>query len=448
MNISIVGTGYVGLVSGTCFSEMGNHVWCIDIDEKKIESLKNGKIPIYEPGLTEMVLRNHKEGRLDFTTDYAKAVPESDICFIAVGTPPGEDGSADTSYVLSAAESIAKYIKGYTIIVDKSTVPVGTSEKVRAAVTKALQQRTDADAKVAEFDIVSNPEFLKEGVAVNDFMRPDRVVIGCDSKRSEEMMKSLYNQFTLNEHPIISTDIKSAEITKYAANAMLATRISFMNEIAKLCDKVGGDVRAIRQGIGTDSRIGMSFLHASCGYGGSCFPKDVKELVSVGKRNGIQMQIAEAVENVNNTQKSLIAERILSKYGNDLTGKTFAIWGLSFKPETDDMREAPAISIIDGLVSHGAKIKSYDPEAYVMAKHYLSHIADASITYEKTMWDALDGADALILVTEWKQFRAPDFEKIKSLLKAPVIYDGRNQYDPEAMKNLGIELHCIGRGLV
>lgn len=446
MNISIIGTGYVGLVSGTCFSEMGNHVWCIDIDQKKIDSLKNGKIPIYEPGLEEMVLRNHRDGRLDFTTDYAEAIPSSDICFIAVGTPPGEDGSADTRYVLAAAESIARHMSGYTIVVDKSTVPVGTSEKVRAAIQKVLDGRTDAQG--IEFDVVSNPEFLKEGVAVNDFMRPDRVVIGCDNARSEAIMKQLYEQFTLNEHPIICTDIKSAEIIKYAANAMLATRISFMNEIAKLCDKVGGDVRAVRQGIGTDSRIGMSFLHASCGYGGSCFPKDVKELISVGRRNGIQMRIATAVEDVNDDQKHIIPSRIVERYGEDLSGKTFALWGLSFKPETDDMREAPAITVVNELTKRGAKIKAYDPQAYEMAKHYLSHIPEGAISYEKDMWIALDGSDALILVTEWKQFRSPDFGKIKSLLKAPVIYDGRNQYDPKLMKEKGIELHCIGRGLV
>lgn len=446
MNISIIGTGYVGLVSGTCFSEMGNHVWCIDIDQKKIDSLKNGKIPIYEPGLEEMVLRNHRDGRLDFTTDYAEAIPSSDICFIAVGTPPGEDGSADTRYVLAAAESIARHMSGYTIVVDKSTVPVGTSEKVRAAIQKVLGERTDAQG--IEFDVVSNPEFLKEGVAVNDFMRPDRVVIGCDNARSEAIMRQLYEQFTLNEHPIICTDIKSAEIIKYAANAMLATRISFMNEIAKLCDKVGGDVRAVRQGIGTDSRIGMSFLHASCGYGGSCFPKDVKELISVGRRNGIQMRIATAVEDVNDDQKHIIPSRIVERYGEDLSGKTFALWGLSFKPETDDMREAPAITVVNELTKRGAKIKAYDPQAYEMAKHYLSHIPEGAISYEKDMWSALDGSDALILVTEWKQFRSPDFGKIKSLLKAPVIYDGRNQYDPKLMKEKGIELHCIGRGLV
>lgn len=446
MNISIIGTGYVGLVSGTCFSEMGNHVWCIDIDQNKIENLKNGKIPIYEPGLEEMVLRNHQNGRLDFTTDYAQAIPSSDICFIAVGTPPGEDGSADIQYVLAAAESIAKHMVGYTIVVDKSTVPVGTSEKVRATIRRVLDERTDSLG--IEFDVVSNPEFLKEGVAVNDFMKPDRVVIGTDNARAEAIMRQLYEQFTMNEHPIICTDIKSAEITKYAANAMLATRISFMNEIASLCDKVGGDVRAVRRGIGTDSRIGMSFLHASCGYGGSCFPKDVKELISVGKRNGLEMKIAEAVEDVNNRQKHVVADRVIAKYGEDLKGKTFAIWGLSFKPETDDMREAPAITIVTELTKRGAKIKAYDPQAYDMAKRYLAHISDDAISYEPDMWSALNGADALILVTEWKQFRSPDFGKVKGLLKEPVIFDGRNQYEPKQMKSEGIELHCIGRGLV
>lgn len=444
MNISIVGTGYVGLVSGTCFAEMGNHVWCIDIDADKIWRLNKGEIPIYEPGLEEMVRRNHREGRLEFTSDYAQAVPESDICFIAVGTPPGEDGSADTQYVLAAAKSIAQAMKGYTIVVDKSTVPVGTADKVRAVIKETIAARTDAAG--VEFDVVSNPEFLKEGVAVNDFMKPDRVVIGTDSERSKQMMLSLYRQFTENEHPIITTDIKSAEITKYAANAMLATRISFMNEIAKLCDTLGGDVKAVRQGIGSDSRIGMSFLYASCGYGGSCFPKDVKELVSAGRRNGIEMKIASAVEEVNAEQKHLVASRMIEKYGDDLKGKTFALWGLAFKPQTDDMREAPAITIISDLVQHGAKIRSYDPEAYEMAKKYLAHIPADAISYEKDMWAALEGADALVLVTEWKQFRSPDFDRIKTLLKEPVIFDGRNQYDPALMRSLGIELHCIGRG--
>ncbi len=446
MNISIVGTGYVGLVSGTCFSEMGNHVWCIDCDKEKIQKLKTGIIPIFEPGLEDMVLRNKKEGRLDFTTDYSEAIPSSDICFIAVGTPPGEDGSADIRYVLSAAESIAKYMQGYTVIVDKSTVPVGTSEKVRGVIEKVLKERGD-DQKI-DFDVVSNPEFLKEGVAINDFMRPDRIVIGCDNERSESIMKQLYEQFTLNEHPVICMDLKSAEITKYAANAMLATRISFMNEIAKLCDKVGGDVRSVRQGIGTDSRIGMNFLHASCGYGGSCFPKDVKELISVGKRNGIQMRIVSAVENVNNDQKLIISNRIVEKYGEDLHGKIFALWGLAFKPDTDDMREAPAINIVKELCSRGAIIKAYDPQAYEMAKYYLSDLPKELISYEPDMWSAITGADALILVTEWKQFRSPDFAKIKKLLKCPVIYDGRNQYDPKIMKKEGIEFHCIGRGFI
>lgn len=441
MNLSIVGTGYVGLVTGTCFAEMGNTVWCIDIDEAKIENLKKGILPIYEPALEEMVARNYKEGRLHFTTDYAQAVPQSKICFIAVGTPPGEDGSADVSYVLAAARSIAQQIKEYTVIVDKSTVPVGTSEKVRDAVQKVLDDR---QVKIG-FDVVSNPEFLKEGVAVDDFLRPDRVVIGTDSEQARSIMQELYEPFVSNGHPLLVMDIKSAEITKYAANAMLATRISFMNEIAKLCDTLGGDVKAIRQGIGTDSRIGMSFLYAGCGYGGSCFPKDVKELIAVGKRNNIDMKIAQAVEQVNEEQKHILVQQIIKKYGENLTGKTFALWGLAFKPQTDDMREAPSIVIINELVKRGAHIRAYDPEAYQTAKHYLNHIAHTALFYEKDMWTPLSSADALILVTEWKQFRQPDFNKIKQSLKAPVIFDGRNQYSITLMKELGIEYHCIGR---
>lgn len=441
MNLSIVGTGYVGLVTGTCFAEMGNTVWCIDIDEAKIENLKKGILPIYEPALEEMVARNYKEGRLHFTTDYAQAVPQSKICFIAVGTPPGEDGSADVSYVLAAARSIAQQIKEYTVIVDKSTVPVGTSEKVRDAVQKVLDDR---QVKIG-FDVVSNPEFLKEGVAVDDFLRPDRVVIGTDSEQARSIMQELYEPFVSNGHPLLVMDIKSAEITKYAANAMLATRISFMNEIAKLCDTLGGDVKAVRQGIGTDSRIGMSFLYAGCGYGGSCFPKDVKELIAVGKRNNIDMKIAQAVEQVNEEQKHILVQQIIKKYGENLTGKTFALWGLAFKPQTDDMREAPSIVIINELVKRGAHIRAYDPEAYQTAKHYLNHIAHTALSYEKDMWTPLSSADALILVTEWKQFRQPDFDKIKQSLKAPVIFDGRNQYSITLMKELGIEYHCIGR---
>ena len=443
MNLSIVGTGYVGLVTGTCFAEMGNTVWCIDIDEAKIENLKKGILPIYEPALEEMVTRNYKEGRLHFTTDYAQAVPQSKICFIAVGTPPGEDGSADVSYVLAAARSIAQQIKEYTVIVDKSTVPVGTSEKVRDAVQKVLDDR---QVKI-DFDVVSNPEFLKEGVAVDDFLRPDRVVIGTDSEQARSIMQELYEPFVSNGHPLLVMDIKSAEITKYAANAMLATRISFMNEIAKLCDTLGGDVKAVRQGIGTDSRIGMSFLYAGCGYGGSCFPKDVKELIAVGKRNNIDMKIAQAVEQVNEEQKHILVQQIIKKYGENLTGKTFALWGLAFKPQTDDMREAPSIVIINELVKRGAHIRAYDPEAYQTAKHYLNHIAHTVLSYEKDMWTPLSSADALILVTEWKQFRQPDFDKIKQSLKAPVIFDGRNQYSITLMKELGIEYHCIGRNV-
>lgn len=443
MNLSIVGTGYVGLVTGTCFAEMGNTVWCIDIDEAKIENLKKRILPIYEPALEEMVSRNYKEGRLHFTTDYAQAVPQSKICFIAVGTPPGEDGSADVSYVLAAARSIAQQIKEYTVIVDKSTVPVGTSEKVRDAVQKVLDDR---QVKI-DFDVVSNPEFLKEGVAVDDFLRPDRVVIGTDSEQARSIMQELYEPFVSNGHPLLVMDIKSAEITKYAANAMLATRISFMNEIAKLCDTLGGDVKAVRQGIGTDSRIGMSFLYAGCGYGGSCFPKDVKELIAVGKRNNIDMKIAQAVEQVNEEQKHILVQQIIKKYGEKLTGKTFALWGLAFKPQTDDMREAPSIVIINELVKRGAHIRAYDPEAYQTAKHYLNHIAHTALFYEKDMWTPLSSADALILVTEWKQFRQPDFDKIKQSLKAPVIFDGRNQYSITLMKELGIEYHCIGRNV-
>ena len=443
MNLSIVGTGYVGLVTGTCFAEMGNTVWCIDIDESKIENLKKGILPIYEPGLEEMVARNYKEGRLHFTTDYAEAVPSSQICFIAVGTPPGEDGSADVSYVLSAARGIAQHMKEYTVIVDKSTVPVGTSEKVRDMVQKVLDER---NLKI-DFDVVSNPEFLKEGVAVDDFLRPDRVVIGTDNEQARNIMQELYEPFVSNGHPLLVMDIKSAEITKYAANAMLATRISFMNEIAKLCDTLGGDVKAVRQGIGTDSRIGMSFLYAGCGYGGSCFPKDVKELIAVGKRNNIDMKIAQAVEEVNEAQKHILVQQIIKKYGENLTGKTFALWGLAFKPQTDDMREAPSIVIINELVKRGAHIRAYDPEAHQTAQHYLSHIPHSALSYEKDMWTPLSSADALILITEWKQFRQPDFDKIKQSLKTPIIFDGRNQYSITLMKELGIEYHCIGRSI-
>ena len=442
MTISIVGTGYVGLVSGTCFAEMGNTVWCIDIDEDKINRLKNNDIPIFEPGLEEMVKRNAKENRLKFTTDYAEAIPNSQVCFIAVGTPPGEDGSADISYVLKAAESIAEHIKRYTIIVDKSTVPVGTSDLVKAQIQKVLDKR---NLKI-NFDIVSNPEFLREGVAIEDFMRPDRVVVGAENDAAATIMKNLYAPFIGNGHPFLCMDIKSAEITKYAANAMLATRISFMNEIAQLCSVVGGDVKAVRQGIGTDSRIGMSFLYAGCGYGGSCFPKDVKELISIGKRNGFEMKIAKAVEDVNERQKHILFNLIEKHFGKDIIkGKTIALWGLAFKPQTDDMREAPSLTLIRDLIKAGAKVKAYDPEAFEQTKHYLSDIPSDAVEYIDDMYDVIDNADALVLVTEWKQFRSPDFTLIKSKLNAPVFFDGRNIYEPRAMKELGFNYYCIGR---
>jgi len=440
MHIAMIGTGYVGLVSGTCFAEMGNTVWCVDVDAKKVEGLKQGKLPIYEPGLEEMVHRNAKEGRLKFTVNFAEAIPGADLCFIAVGTPPGEDGSADTRYVVAAATSIAKEMTGYTVVVDKSTVPVGTSEVVREALAGVLRQR----GVLHEFDVVSNPEFLKEGVAIEDFMRPDRVVVGCESERAEQKMRELYEPFIRNQHPLLFMDIKSAEITKYAANAMLATRISFMNEIAELCGKVGGDIVNVRLGIGSDSRIGMSFLYAGTGYGGSCFPKDVKELIAVGDRSGVDMAIVRAVEAVNERQKFALVRQVVGRYGDKLEGRTFAIWGLAFKPQTDDMREAPSVVIINELIARGARIKAYDPEAFVQAGIYLRHPAEA-LQFIDDQYSALEGADALLLVTEWKQFRQPDFEIMRTNLKEAVIFDGRNQYDPAKIRELNFEYHCIGR---
>lgn len=442
MNISVIGTGYVGLVSGTCFAEMGNTVWCVDVDAKKIDDLKNGKLPIYEPGLEEMVLRNYREGRLRFTTDFREAIPGVEVCFIAVGTPPGEDGSADTRYVLSAARSIAEEMTDYSVIVDKSTVPVGTSEAVRTAILETLARRS----MEIPFDVVSNPEFLKEGVAIDDFLRPDRVVIGCDSQRAERVLRELYEPFTRNQHPVLFMDIKSAEITKYAANAMLATRISFMNEIAALCSKVGGDIHMIRQGIGTDARIGMAFLYAGTGYGGSCFPKDVKELVSVGRRNGIEMSIVKAVEETNERQKRILVEMIIDRYGEDLSGMAFGLWGLAFKPQTDDMREAPSIVIINELIARGASIRAFDPEAFKQAQIYLKHEV-STLEYAVDQYEAVRGTDAMILVTEWKQFRQPDFSTMKKIMKHSVIFDGRNQYDPAKMRDMGFEYHCIGRNV-
>ena len=442
MNIAMIGTGYVGLVSGTCFAEMGNQVWCVDVDEKKIQSLRGGTAPIYEPGLEEMVVRNSREGRLKFTTSYAEAIPGADICFIAVGTPPGEDGSADIRYVLAAAESIAATMNGYTVVVDKSTVPVGTSQLVRSTIQKKLAERGLGFG----FDVVSNPEFLKEGMAIDDFLRPDRVVIGCESQKAEEIMRELYEPFTRNQHPVYAMDIKSAEITKYAANAMLATRISFMNEIAELCNRVGGDINHVRIGIGSDARIGMAFLYAGTGYGGSCFPKDVKELIAVGARNGVDMALTKAVEAVNEKQKGSLVRAVMKRFGENLKGRTFAIWGLAFKPQTDDMREAPSVVVIDELVARGAKIRAFDPEAFGQARLYLKGCLD-SVDFVEDQYEVLRGSEALLLITEWKQFRQPDFAKIKSMLKEPLIFDGRNQYDPAKMKELGFGYFCIGRNL-
>ena len=440
MNITVIGTGYVGLVTGTCFAEMGNRVWCLDVDKKKIDGLKSGKIPIYEPGLEEMVKRNHAEKRLFFSTDYAEAVPGAEVCFIAVGTPPSEDGSADLKYVLQAARSIAEHLSDYAVIVDKSTVPVGTSELVRRTIAEVITAR---GAEI-EFDVVSNPEFLKEGVAIDDFMRPDRVVIGSDSDRAERIMRDLYEPFVRNQHPVLCMDIKSAEITKYAANAMLALRISFMNEVAGLCARLGGDISCVRQGIGTDNRIGMSFLYAGIGYGGSCFPKDVKELVALGDRNGIEMSIAKAVEDVNERQKLVFVDKIVERLGPSLAGKTVALWGLAFKPQTDDVRESPALALAARLRALGARVRAYDPEAMGTA---LSALKAAGVTIEciDDQYEVLAGADTLVLATEWKQFRQPDFAEIKSRLARPLIFDGRNQYDPSHMKELGFEYHCIGK---
>lgn len=439
MTISMIGTGYVGLVSGTCFAEMGNTVYCIDVNTDKIDKLNRGIIPIYEPGLEEMVHRNVKEKRLYFTTDYTKAIPKSDIAFIAVGTPPGEDGSADIRYVLQAARDTASHIEGYTVIVDKSTVPVGTSDLVNKAIREVLAERKSN----AAFDVVSNPEFLKEGVAIEDFMRPDRVVIGSNSEKATALMQELYEPFIRNQHPLICMDIKSAEITKYAANAMLATRISFMNEIARLCEKTGGDITQVRTGIGSDSRIGMSFLYAGTGYGGSCFPKDVKELIAVGERNRLSMEVAKAVEAVNERQKHTLVRYVTDHFGEDLNGKSFALWGLSFKPQTDDMRESPAIVIVRELLARKAHVRVFDPEAFEQAKLYFKDLED--IEYIDDQYDVLSGCSALLLVTEWKQFRQPDFERIRKKLNHPVVFDGRNQYNPLKMRELGFTYKSIGR---
>ena len=440
MNITVIGSGYVGLVSGTCFAEVGNRVTCVDIDPIKIEKLNKGIIPIFEAGLETMVLNNVNNKNLFFTTDLSEALKNSDIAFIAVGTPMGDDGSADLQYVLSVAKSIGQLMQKRLIVVDKSTVPVGTADKVKAVIQKELDLRNSD----LQFDVVSNPEFLKEGAAIVDFMKPDRVVIGADSKYAFKKMKDLYSPFFKSRDRFITMDIRSAEMTKYAANAMLATKISFINEIANICEKVGADANQVRLGIGADQRIGYSFIYPGVGYGGSCFPKDVKALTKIAKENGYEAQLITAVEEVNDAQKLVIAQKVVKRFGEDLTGFTFGIWGLAFKPGTDDMREAPAIYVIKELVSRGAKIKAYDPKAVNEAKeHYLKGVQN--ITYVASKYDVLKDSDALVLLTEWKEFRSPDFDKIKSLLNSPIIFDGRNQYIAYNIENMGLEYYRIGK---
>lgn len=441
MKICIVGTGYVGLVTGACFADMGNTVWCIDTDEEKVNNLKSGILPIYEPGLEEIVKKNISSGRLHFSTELQQGIAGALFCFITVGTPPNDDGSVNLSYVFNVAQSIGQYLDHYSIIVDKSTVPVGTEEKVRAIIRQELTARGKANL---EFDVVSNPEFLKEGVAVEDFMRPDRVIIGTDNVRTAELMKQLYEPFMRNQHPILVMDIKSAEIAKYAANAMLATRISFINELARLCDKVGGDITNVRVGIGTDLRIGMQFLHAGIGYGGSCFPKDILELINTGQKNGVEMEIAAAVHSVNERQKYYLVDMIKKRFGENLTDKKFGVWGVAFKPQTDDMRKAPAIIILPELAKMGASMVAFDPEAMEQAKEVFAPYA-SQIQYVDNMMDAINGVDALILITEWRQFRQPDFIDMKNRMKQWIVFDGRNQYAPENMKEYGFEYYCVGR---
>lgn len=437
MNIAIVGTGYVGLVSGACFSEMGINVTCVDIDESKIKRLLNGEIPIYEPGLDNLVARNVKAGRLHFTTDLTACLDDVEVVFSAVGTPPDEDGSADLKYVLEVARTVGRNIKKHVVLVTKSTVPVGTAIKVRAAVREELDKR----GMDIEFDVASNPEFLKEGAAIKDFMAPDRVVVGVESERARKLMERLYRPFTLNGYPILMMDVPSAEMTKYAANAMLATRISFMNDIANLCERVGANVDNVRKGMGADSRIGSRFLYAGCGYGGSCFPKDVKALLHTGIENDYHMRVIEAVEAVNEEQKNIVFDKLSRAFHGDLQGKTIAMWGLSFKPETDDMREAPALVVIDKLLKAGAEIKVFDPIAMDETKRRIGDV----VTYCKDMYEAVIDADAIALLTEWKQFRIPSWAIIHKAMRNHIVVDGRNIYDGEELKELGFTYSRIGQ---
>jgi UDPglucose 6-dehydrogenase len=439
MKITVIGTGYVGLVSGACLADVGNDVLCLDVDPAKIKILEDGGIPIHEPGLLEVVRRNVEAGRLSFTTDVEKAAKYGTIQFIAVGTPPDEDGSADLQYVLAAARNIGRHMDGYRVVVDKSTVPVGTGDKVRAAVAEELGARGSS----LGFSVVSNPEFLKEGAAVDDFMRPDRIIVGADDEQAIALMRQLYAPFQRNHDKVVFMDVRSAELTKYAANAMLATRISFMNELANLAETLGADIELVRQGIGSDPRIGWHFLYAGCGYGGSCFPKDVKALIKTAKEHGHGLKVLTAVEDANDAQKHVLIEKIEQRFGADLSGRRFALWGLAFKPNTDDMREAPARVIIEALFERGATVIAYDPVAMQESERIFGD--EPRLSYAGRPKSALEGADALLIVTEWKEFRSPDFEAIKARLKQPVVFDGRNMYDPKVMREQGIEYFGIGR---
>ncbi|MBW8456848.1 MAG: UDP-glucose/GDP-mannose dehydrogenase family protein [Thiobacillus sp.] len=439
MRITVIGTGYVGLVTGTCLAEVGNDVLCLDLDASKIEILNNGGIPIHEPGLLEMVRRNVAAGRLQFTTSIEESVAFGVVQFIAVGTPPDEDGSADLKYVTAAARNIGRLMTEYKVIVDKSTVPVGTADKVRQAVMEELQERNES----IPFAVVSNPEFLKEGAALNDFLRPDRIVIGTEDARAIELMRNVYAQFNRNHDRMIVMDVRSAELTKYAANAMLATRISFMNELANLADKLGADIEQVRLGIGSDPRIGFDFLYAGCGYGGSCFPKDVNALINTARENEIDLKVLTAVDQANEKQKHVLLDKIVARFGTNLKGKNFAVWGLAFKPNTDDMRAATSRVLIEGLWARGATVTAYDPVA--MAESRRIYGDEPRLRYAESAMNALGGADALAIVTEWKEFRVPNFDVIKAALKTPAIFDGRNLYSPEFMREQGIEYYAIGR---
>jgi UDPglucose 6-dehydrogenase len=439
VKVTVVGSGYVGLVSGACLAEVGNDVLCVDVDPNKIDILNSGGIPIHEPGLEAMIARNRAAGRIRFTTDVAMAARHGTVQFIAVGTPPGEDGSADLQYVVAAARNIGKHMDGHRVVVDKSTVPVGTADRVRAAIGDELASRGAGH----DYSVVSNPEFLKEGAAIDDFMKPDRIVVGADDERAIELMRELYAPFQRNHERLLVMDVRSAELTKYAANAMLATRISFMNELANLAERLGADIELVRQGIGSDPRIGYHFLYAGAGYGGSCFPKDVKALIRTARSAGQELEILGAVESANEQQKSILGRKLVARFGESLAGRHFALWGLAFKPNTDDMREAPSVVLVDELVRRGATVTAYDPVAMPEAQRVFG--AQPKLSYADSPMAALDGADALLIMTEWKEFRSPDFEAIKAKLKQPLIFDGRNLFEPATVRRYGIEYSAIGR---